>query len=41
MNDAPVTNLLRQAIINTDNHFMDFSDYSWQYFPDTGRNTGA
>ena len=20
---------------------MDFSDYSWQYFPDTGRSTRA
>ena len=20
---------------------MDFSDSSWQYFPDTGRSTGA
>ena len=28
MNDAPVTELLRQAIIKTENHLMDFSDYS-------------
>ena len=41
MNDAPVYELLRQAIIKTDNHLMDFSDYSWQDFPDTGRRTGA
>ena len=41
MNDAPVTDLLRQAIIKTDNHLMDFSDSSWQDCPDTGRSTGA
>ena len=41
MNDAPVYELLRQTIIKTDNHLMDFSDYSWQDFPDTGRITGA
>ena len=41
MNDAPVTDLLRQASIKTENHLMDFSDSSWQYFPDTGRSKGA
>ena len=41
MNDAPVTDLLRQAIIKTENHLMDFSDYSCQDCPDTGRSTGA
>ena len=41
MNDAPVTDLLRQANIKTKNHLMDFSDSSWQYFPDTGRSIGA
>ena len=41
MNDAPVTDLLRQAIIKTDNHLMDFSDYSCKDCPDTGRITGA
>ena len=41
MNDAPVTKLLRQASIKTENHLMDFSDSSWQDFPDTGRSTGA
>ena len=30
LNDAPVTDLLRQANINTKNHLMDFSDSSWQ-----------
>ena len=41
LNDAPVTDLLRQANIKTKNHFMDFSDSSWQDCPDTGRSTGA
>ena len=41
MNDAPVTDLLIQDSIKTENHLMDFSDYSWQYCPDTGRSTGA
>ena len=41
MNDAPLTDLLRQASIKTDNHLMDFSDSSWQDCPDTGRSTGA
>ena len=41
LNDAPVTDLLRQANIKTKNHLMDFSDSSWQDFPDTGRSTGA
>ena len=41
LNDVPVTDLLRQANIKTKNHLMDFSDSSWQDFPDTGRSTGA
>ena len=41
LNDAPVTDLLRQANIKTKNHYMDFSDSSWKDFPDTGRSTGA
>ena len=40
LNDAPVTDLLRQANIKTKNHLMGFSDSSWQGFPDTGRSTG-
>ena len=32
MNDAPVSDLLRQASIKTENHLMTFSDSSWQYF---------
>ena len=41
LNDAPVTDLLRQAKIKTKNHLMDFSDSIWKDFPDTGRSTGA
>ena len=40
MNDAPVTELLRQDIIKTENHLMAISDSSWKYCPDTGRSTG-
>ena len=40
INDAPVTNLLRQANIKTKNHLMAFSDSSWQDCPDTGRSIG-
>ena len=41
MNYVPVTDLLRQASIKTENHLMAFSDSSWQDCPDTGRSTGA
>ena len=41
MNYAPVTYLLGQASIKTENNLMDFSDSSWQDCPDTDRNTGA
>ena len=41
LNDAPVTDLLRQANIKTKNHLMAFSDSSWKDCPDTGRSTGA
>ena len=41
INNAPVSELLRQASTKTDNHLMDFSDSSWQDCPDTGRSTGA
>ena len=41
LNDAPVTDILRQANIKTNNHLMAFSDSSWQDCPDTGRSTGA
>ena len=36
MNDAQVSDLLRQASIKTENHFIAFSDSSWQDFPETG-----
>ena len=41
LNDAPVTDILRQSNINTKNHLMEFFDSSWQDCPDTGRSTGA
>ena len=41
LNDAPVTDLLRQANIKTKNHLMAFSGSSWKDYPDTGRSTGA
>ena len=41
VNDAPVTDFLRQANIKTKNHLMAFSDSSWQDCPDTGRSTGV
>ena len=41
LNDAPVTDLLRNANIKTNNNLMAFSDSSWQDCPDTGRSTGA
>ena len=41
MNDEPVSDLLRQASINTDNQLMDLSDSSWKNCPDNGRSTVA
>ena len=41
LNDAPVTDILRQANIKTKNHLMAFSEYSWQDCSDTGRSIGA
>ena len=41
MNDAPVSDLLRQASIKTENQLMDFSDCSWQDCLDTSRSTGV
>ena len=40
LNDAPVSDILIQDSIKTENQLMAFSDSSWQYFPDTGRSTG-
>ena len=39
-NDAPLSGLLRQASIKTDNQSMDLSDSSWQDFPETSISTG-
>ena len=41
MKGAPLSDLLIQASIKTENKLMDFSDSSCQYFTDTGRHTGA
>ena len=41
LNDAPVTDLLRQASIKNENQLMDFSDSSWKDCPDTDRSTGV
>ena len=41
MNDAPVTHILRRANNKTKDHLMNFSDSSWQDYPDTGRSTVA
>ena len=41
INDAPVTDLLRQAIIKTENILMAFSDSSCKDCSDTGRGTRA
>ena len=41
INDAPLSDLLRQASIETENQLMGLSDSSWIDCPDTGRNTGA
>ena len=41
IDDAPVSDLLIQASIKTENRFMDFSDSIWKYYPYTGISTGA
>ena len=41
LNDAPVTDILRQANIKTKNYLMSFCGSIWQDCPDTGRSTGA
>ena len=41
MKDSPLSCLLRQANINTENKLMGFSDYIWQYCIDTGKSTIA
>ena len=40
MKYAPLSELLRQASVNTDNQLMTLSDYSWQDCPETGRIIG-
>ena len=39
--DAPLSDLLRQDIIKTDNQLMAFYDSSWKNCPDTGKSTGV
>ena len=39
--DAPISDILRQARINYENQLMVYSDSIWQNFPDTGRSTGS
>ena len=41
MEDLPLSDLLRQAIIKTDNQLLVLSDSSWQDCPDTGRIIGS
>ena len=41
MNDVLVSDMLRKASIKNENHLMDFSDSSWNFFQDTVRSTGA
>ena len=41
LNDAPISDLLRQDSIKTENKFMDFSGSRWQDFPDTRRSAEA
>ena len=41
MNDAPVSDLLREASINTKNHLMAFSDSSWKDLSNNCRSKGA
>ena len=41
INDAPVSDLLKQASIKTENKLMFFLYSSWKDCQDTGRNTGA
>ena len=39
MNDAPVSDLLRQTSIKNENYLMYFSDSSWETFTDIGKST--
>ena len=39
--DAPLSDLLIQFIINNEKKLMSFYDSIWQYCPDTGISTGS
>ena len=41
MKNAPLSEMLRQANINTENQLMVFSDFNCKYCPYTGISTGA
>ena len=41
MKDAPLSDLLKQADINTEKYFMGLFDSSCQYYLETGRSTRA
>ena len=41
IDDAPLSELLIPDIIKNEKQLMVFSDYRLQYFPYTGRSTGA
>ena len=41
MKYAPLSGLLRQVSINTENKLMAISDFDWQDCPDTFRSTGS
>ena len=41
MKDAPLSELLRQDSIKTENQLMAFYDSIWKYFPGTGISTVA
>ena len=41
MEYTPISGMLIQVGIKTDNQLMAFSDSSWEYCPDTGRSIGV
>ena len=41
IDDAPVSDILRQVGIKIENKLMDLSNSSWKDSPDTGRSTGS
>ena len=38
---APLSDILRQASINTENQLMAVYESSWKYCPNTGRSIGS